>query len=129
MRRQRMETLFYIGMGGFVGANLRYFLSGWIADHFGQAFPWGTLIINVTGSILLGILISWSGNRIEVDPRIRLFLAVGFFGAFTTYSTYANESVALLQSGDWTGALGNVLSTNLLCLIGAMIGVLIGGRW
>ncbi len=123
-----MDTILFIGMGGFVGANLRYFISGWIADRVGQTFPWGTLVINVTGSILLGVFISWAGRHIEIDPRVRLFLAVGFFGAYTTYSTYANESVALLQSGDWVGALGNILGTNLLCLIGAMIGVAIGGR-
>jgi CrcB protein len=127
MRRQ-VEIILLIGLGGFIGANVRYFLSGWVAGLLGKAFPWGTLIINFTGSCLLAVFIAWAANHSTLDPRIRLTVAVGFFGAYTTFSTYATESVALLQSGDWIGALGNVLGTNLICILGAIVGLAVGNR-
>lgn len=126
--RKQMETMLFIGLGGFAGANARYFVSGWMAAWVSGLFPWGTLAVNLSGSILLGMFISWSGNQVTIDPRLRLFLAVGFFGAYTTFSTYANESVALLQRGDWAGALSSILGTNLLCVIGAFLGVALGSR-
>jgi CrcB protein len=123
-----VETFLLIGIGGFIGANVRYWMATWAAGQFGPTFPWGTLIINVSGSALLGVFIGWSGNHIAVDPRIRLFLAVGFFGAYTTFSTYANESIALLRFGDSVGVLVNVIGSNVLCLLGALLGLLFGGR-
>jgi fluoride exporter len=123
-----VEQLFVIGIAGFIGANVRYWVSGWAAEHLGQAFPWGTLIINFTGSALLAMFIGWSGNRLALDPRVRLFVAVGFFGAYTTFSTFANESIALVRVGDWIGAVANVLGTNLLCILGALLGLVVGSQ-
>jgi CrcB protein len=127
MRRQ-LETILIIGLGGFFGANLRYLVSMWAAERFGTTFPWGTFIINFSGSFLLAVFIAWAGRHLSFDPRLRLFLAVGFFGAYTTFSTYANESIALLQAGDWIGGLGNVVGSNLVCLVGALTGLAVGGR-
>jgi CrcB protein len=124
-----IQRILIIGLGGFVGANARYWVSGWAADRFGATFPWGTLIINISGSCLLGIFLGWVSNHINVDPRVRLLVATGFFGAYTTFSTYANESIAMLQAGNWIGGLWNVLGTNLLCLAGALVGLLIATRW
>jgi fluoride exporter len=121
-----METFLLIGIGGFIGANVRYWVGGWAVEHLGKLFPWGTLIINFSGSALLGVFLAWAGNRSTLDPRVRLLVAVGFFGAYTTFSTYANETVTLIQAGDWAGALGNVLGSNLLCILGALVGVAIG---
>jgi CrcB protein len=123
-----VETLLIIGLGGFVGANLRYMVSVWAAERFGVGFPWGTLIINFTGSLLLALFLAWLNNHVTIDPRWRLFIAVGFFGAYTTYSTYANETVALMQANDWIGALGNILGTNLVCIVGALVGLALGNR-
>jgi CrcB protein len=123
---KHVETFLLIGLGGIIGANLRYWVSGWAADRFGQAFPWGTLLINISGSCLLAVFIGWSANHIALDPRVRLFVSIGFFGAFTTFSTYANESVALMRAGDWIGMVGNTLGTNLVCILGALIGLAVG---
>jgi CrcB protein len=128
IKRQRVETFLLIGLGGIIGANLRYWVSLWAADHFGKLFPWGTLIINFSGSCLLAVFSAWAVKHTTLDPRIRLLVAVGFFGAYTTFSTYANESIALLQSGDWIGGLGNVLGTNLLCLFGVIVGLASGSQ-
>jgi CrcB protein len=126
--RQQIETFLLIGLGGIVGANLRYWLSLWAADALGKTFPWGTLIINFSGSALLGVFTGWLANHTTVDPRVRLLVAVGFFGAYTTFSTFANDSITLLLSGNWLGAASNILGTNLLCLLGALLGVLLGSR-
>lgn len=123
-----METFFIVGLGGFVGANLRYWFSTWIAQQWGSSFPWGTLVINFSGSFFLAIFLSWSAERIGIDPRIRLLVATGFFGAYTTFSTYANESMALWRAGNWLGALGNVAGTNVLCLIGVLLGLAVASR-
>jgi CrcB protein len=103
-------------------------MSLWAAQRLGTAFPWGTLIINFSGSCLLAVFIAWTANHIPLDPRVRLFLAVGFFGAYTTFSTYATESVALWQSGNIIGALGNILGTNLICILGALAGLAVGNQ-
>ncbi len=123
-----METIMLIGIGGFIGANVRYWLSLWAAETFGSRFPWGTLIINVTGSLVLAVLVAYAFNHTTLDPRIRLFLAVGFCGAYTTFSTYAVESVVLLQAGNWMAGLGNILVTNLICIISVVAGLALGSR-
>lgn len=123
-----MQTFLIIGMGGLIGANLRYFVSTWAVGRFGPTFPWGTLIINFSGSCLLAVFTAWSVRHGPLDPRMRLFIAVGFFGAYTTFSTYANESIALLQAGNWIGAAGNILGTNLVCLLGVIVGLGVGSR-
>lgn len=123
-----METIFIIGLGGFVGANLRYWISGIAAERLGQSFPWGTLVVNITGSFLLAVFLNWVANHVSVDSRLRLLLTIGVFGGYTTFSSYANESIALAQSGDWAGAIWNILGTNVLCLLTVVLGVSIGSR-
>jgi len=121
-----METFIIIGVAGFIGANVRYLIGTWAAAQFGTGFPWGTLLINATGSTLLAMFLAWAGSRTGLDPRIRLFIAVGFFGAYTTFSTYANDSASLINSGMWLTALANILFENVLCVGGALIGFGIG---
>ncbi len=121
-----MENFLLIGIGGFIGANMRYWVAGWIADRWGQTFPWGTFVVNASGSLLLGVFIGWSLQQITLDPRVRMLVVVGFFGAYTTFSTFANESALLYESGDIVGMLGNILGTNLVCVLGALAGLAIG---
>ncbi len=123
---RHMETFLLIGLGGFAGANLRYWMTGWVAERMGQTFPWGTLVVNLSGSLLLAVFIGWSAQHVTLDPRVRMLIAIGFFGAYTTFSTYANESILLLESGDWLGMVSNILGTNLVCLVGAIIGLAVG---
>lgn len=127
-KRRQVEIVIVIGLGGFLGANARYLVSVWAAGRFGSAFPWGTMIINVTGSCLLGLFLGWSANHVALDPRLRLLVAVGFFGSYTTFSTFSNESMALLQTGNWLGAAANVLVTNFICLLSAGLGLALGSR-
>jgi fluoride exporter len=121
-----VEDFLLIGIGGFIGANMRYWVAGWIADRWGQTLPWGTFVVNASGSLLLGVFIGWSLQQITLDPRVRMLVVVGFFGAYTTFSTFANESALLYESGDLVGTLGNILGTNLVCVLGALLGLAVG---
>src|SRR4051812_9883091 len=99
-----------------VGANLRYFVAQQAAKWAGTSFPYGTLAINVTGSFLLGLFLVWSTDRVIADPRWRLLIAVGFCGGYTTFSSFAYETFALAEQGQWWAAVGNVAMSNLLSL-------------
>jgi CrcB protein len=124
--RRQLETFIIIGIGAVIGANLRFWLSGWVAQTLGQTFPFGTLLINFSGSLALAVFTGWAANHVGIDPRLRLLVAIGFCGGYTTFSTYANESIALLQAGNWIGALSNMLGTNFICLIAVIIGLAVG---
>ncbi|MGB1286110.1 MAG: fluoride efflux transporter CrcB [Aggregatilineales bacterium] len=121
-----MTNLLLVGLGGFFGAVARYVLSNQISVRFtaftGTNLPWGTAFVNVTGSLLLAIFLSWLSRQIETPVQLKLLLGTGFFGAYTTFSTYANESIDLLRE-DWRMGVSYIVLTNLLCLIGVMMGV------
>jgi len=91
----------WIAMGAVVGAGARYFVSGYIAKASPPSFPYGTLVINITGSLLLGFFLVWTSERVLVDPRWRLLIAIGFCGSYTTFSSYAFETFALVEQGQW----------------------------
>ena len=98
-----------IGFGGFLGAISRYAVSAWIGQKWGKSFPLGTFFVNVSGSFLVALIVSLSTERFMVNPQWRLFLAVGFLGAYTTFSTFELETGSLLRDGEWTIAILNVV--------------------
>lgn len=106
----------WVSIGGIAGACARYFLSRFSAKILGTSFPWGTLLINVTGSFVLGLFLVYTTERVFVDPKWRLLVAIGFCGAYTTFSSYAYESIVYFQQGNWVLFGANVLTNNLLCL-------------
>ena len=112
-----------ISLGAIVGANARYLVSRFTAKTFDPAFSYGTLSINILGSFVAGFFMIWTTERVLIDPRWRLLVVVGFCGGFTTFSSYAYESMAYLQQGQWTLMLTNVLANNLLCLFAALAGM------
>ena len=107
-----MTRILLIGMGGFVGANLRYLLQLWAVSHWGASFPYGTLIINVTGSFVLGFFLTLATEQIAASPNWRYLIAVGLLGGYTTFSSFTVETLALAQTGRWVPAVlylgGNV---------------------
>lgn len=114
--------LFSIFMGGMLGSVARYRMAGWVYRRIGSDFPWGTLSVNVTGSLALGLtlpLLELHGPL----TNLRGFLTVGCIGAFTTFSTFAYEAVMLLQSGERRRAAAYVLASVILGLIGIGAGV------
>jgi len=121
-----MAKYVLIGLGGFLGAISRYIVGDWAAQKWGALFPYGTLIINLAGSFLLGLFLSAATERLLIDPRLRLFLATGFLGAFTTFSTLTYESVDLwLNGGRWL-ALVNIVGSLLLGALMAWLGIWLG---
>jgi CrcB protein len=113
----------WISLGAIAGANARYALSRWAARALTPAFPFGTLIINVTGSFLLGLFLAWTTERVLVDVRWRLLIAVGFCGGYTTFSSYAFETIAYFEQGQWLLLWTNVVANNLLSLAAVLGGV------
>jgi fluoride exporter len=112
-----------ISIAAIVGANLRYLLSRLAALELGSVFPYGTLFINIVGSFIVGFFVIWTTERALVDPRWRLLVVVGFCGSFTTFSSYAFETIAYFEQGQWGLMLANILSNNILCLAGALAGM------
>lgn len=112
-------TLLYVALGGALGAVARYGLSGWLQETAGGTFPWGTLAVNVAGCFLLGLTLAWL-ERVAVAADVRSFAAIGVLGAFTTFSTFSYEAVALLRDRDWLRA-GGYLSGSLLLGLAAVV--------
>lgn len=121
-----MEKYLWISLGAVLGANARYLLGGWAAQRWGTSFPIGTLLINLTGSLALGLFLTLATERALVDPRYRHLIAVGFLGAYTTFSTYTFESVALMLNGSWGTGLLNLFGSSALGALGVMLGMAIG---
>lgn len=118
-----MKDFLAISVAAIVGANLRYLISRLAAREFGPVFPFGTLAINIVGSFIVGFFVIWTTERVLIDPRWRLLVVIGFCGSFTTFSSYAFETMSYFEHGQWTLMLTNVLSNNLLCLGGALAGM------
>jgi CrcB protein len=114
-----------IGAGGFAGAITRYALALWIGQRWGRSFPLGTLVINITGSLLIGLLMPLLTERFIANPQWRLLLVVGFLGAYTTFSTFEYETGALLKDGEWLFATLNVILSVFVGFIALKIGEMI----
>lgn len=118
-----MNRFVLIALGAALGANARYFVGQWTGGRFGPGFPYGTFLVNVTGSLILGFVVTLALGRFTISPEARLFLAVGFLGSYTTFSSYAVESLELIQRGNlWAGLL-NIAGNNLVGLACVLLGV------
>lgn len=126
-----MEQFLYVGIGGFFGANARFLLSSWtdslLAPRWGM-FPYGTLFVNALGSFGMALFAVWFSVRTGMSPQTRLLVGSGFFGAFTTFSAFANDSVTMLGNGSTGLSLLNVVLNNGLCLFAAAVGLFFGHR-
>jgi CrcB protein len=127
VRVAKGEALDYvwIGIGGVAGANARYLLGRWIGERAGAAFPYGTLLVNVSGAFVIGVLLTVLTEWLMADPRWRLLLVVGFLGSYTTFSSYTYEVIQLVDRGDWAAAAAYVLSSNAVGLLACGGGVVL----
>ena len=119
-----MLRAFYVGIGGFFGTIARYLVGGWISTRYRGDFPLATFVINVSGSFILGLFMELATGRFLVDPRLRLLIAVGFIGAYTTFSTFEYETERLAAAGGMLLAWANVA----LSVAAGFLAVWIGGR-
>jgi CrcB protein len=122
-----LGTVGWVALGGAFGAVARFLVSGWAIRRFGDAFPYGTLIVNVVGSLALGVLGGLAARRAGVPDELRALIAVGFLGAFTTFSTFAVDTLGLAVRPSLSAALTNVIVNNGLALLAALIGLRLAG--
>lgn len=116
----------YIGIFGALGCLTRYFVSGWTYTLAGRGLPYGTLAVNVIGSLLLGLIMEGSLRSTLLSSELRLGLTVGFLGGFTTFSTFSMETLNLIESGQLARALANMVISVLVCVGAAGLGVVLG---
>ena len=119
-----MINIFAIGIGGFIGAVLRYLCTGWIYRLAGTSLPWGTLVVNVAGSYILGFFLVFEMNRLTLSPAVRNFVAIGILGAFTTFSTFSYEAVNLIQNQLYIKALFYILLNVIVSIIAVWVGMI-----
>jgi CrcB protein len=127
-RSRQLYATVWITIGTALGGMGRFWISGLVARRFGETFPWGTLVVNVTGSFLIGFVAVFGGSHALLlgGPEARRFLMTGVCGGYTTFSSFSLQTLSQVRDGEWWAAAGNVLLSMLLCLLAAYGGVLAG---
>ena len=118
--------LLLVGLGGFAGAVARWLVDGWVSERNPSAFPLGTLVVNPTGSFLLGVLFAWVIERNVLPADVRAPVMIGFIGAYTTFSTFMLESWRLVEDGAWALATANLVGSVVLGLVAVVAGLAVG---
>jgi CrcB protein len=129
---QLLTQYLVIGLGGALGSMLRFGLGSLIDSNVqktGQIFPWGTIVVNITGCFVIGFIftISASEGRIILGSLTRNFIMIGILGGYTTFSSFSLQTLTLAQDGQWWGAAANVLLSVVLCLAGVWLGAMLAG--
>jgi len=119
-----MAAYFWIAIGGAIGSVARFWCSGFAARLIGETFPWGTIVINVVGSLIIGFFAELTGpdGRIFVGTTGRQFVMVGLCGGYTTFSAFSLQTLNLMNDGEWLQAGGNIVLSVVLCLIAVWLG-------
>ena len=123
-----MWNALWIFVGGGLGSLARWGASGFVANRFGQTFPWGTLTVNVTGSFIIGLFAAATGpdGRWMAPASFRQFFMLGICGGYTTFSSFSLQTLSLAEDGEWFKAGGNAVLSLVLCLVGVWLGHLLG---
>ena len=121
-----VQKLLLVALAGAVGTLARYALAGAVQRVAPATFPYGTLVVNVVGCILFGLVWALADERLLISAEVRTILLVGFMGAFTTFSTYAFETGAFLRDAQWAAAAGNLIAQNVLGIAGFLVGLALG---
>jgi CrcB protein len=119
-----MSLYLWLALGGAIGTLARFGVSGFVAQHFGETFPWGTLIVNVSGSLIIGFFATLTGTegRFLVGGTARLFVMTGILGGFTTFSSFSLQTLTLARDGEWLRAGINAVGSLVLCLVAVWLG-------
>ena len=119
-----LKTYFAVMLGGAFGTALRFGLSNWFAMHYGETFPVGTIVVNVTGCFVIGLFAALTGpdGNYLVSPVIRQFVTIGILGGYTTFSSFSLQTLSLFNGGEWLRAGWNVVLSVVLCLVAVWLG-------
>lgn len=118
-----MEKILIIGLGGGIGSVVRYLVSQWTVQRWGGTFPYGTLLVNVVGCLVIGFFMFLITERLIVHPYWRLLISVGFLGGLTTFSSFSYETLRLLQDAEYLLAMANVLTNCIVGFIATWLGI------
>ena len=125
-----MLAYLWVAIGGALGSVSRFWLSGFVAARYGETFPWGTIVINITGSFVIGIIAALAIPEGRLDSQSRAFAAqflmYGICGGYTTFSSFSLQTLNLLRDREWLYAGGNVILSVFLCMIAVWLGYLLG---
>ena len=121
-----LKEVFWLALAGAAGTLSRYGLSGLVHRLTGSGFPWGTLVVNLVGCFLFGLVWTLAEERIVIRGQYRIILLAGFMGAFTTFSTFAFETSGFLRDSQWHAAFWNVLANNAICIVAVFLGFAVG---
>jgi CrcB protein len=119
-------NILLVFLGGGIGATARYGLQGIVYRMTGAGFPYGTLVVNVLGSFLIGLLMASFEERFIINPSLRVFLTIGLLGGFTTFSSFSFETLALFRDGSYTLGIANVAANVFVCLGATWLGIILG---
>lgn len=119
-----MLSYIWVGLGGMIGSVARFWISGIVAERYGPTFPFGTLAVNVTGSLVIGAFAAFTDpeGRWLVSPAFRQFIMIGICGGYTTFSSFSLQTLALAQDGEWLRAIANAIASFALCLLAVWAG-------
>ncbi|QQS49538.1 MAG: fluoride efflux transporter CrcB [Acidobacteriota bacterium] len=118
-----LDKIIVVALGGAIGAVARYWLGGLVNSRWPMPFPLGTFVVNITGSFIIGCFLTLASERLTMHPHWRLLIAVGFIGAYTTFSTFEYETLKLIEEGNILSALGNVVLSVAVGFIAVWLGV------
>lgn len=123
-----MLSYLWVSLGGAVGTAARYWISGFVAQRYGETFPYGTLVVNITGSLLVGLFAALTDpdGRLLVSPSFRQFFMIGICGGYTTFSSFSLQTLALVHDGEWFRAAANTVASFALCLFAVWLGYFSG---
>jgi CrcB protein len=127
---EKFQTYLCIAAGSALGGMGRYWFSGFIAHRFGETFPWGTVLVNISGSFLIGLIAALGGpqGKWSLSPLLLQFLMLGICGGYTTFSSFSLQTLTLARQGQWLHAGGNILGSVCLCLVAVWLGYFLG-QW
>lgn len=123
-----MDKIIFVGIGGFIGASLRYLISTGSTKWFGNQFPYGTLIVNVIGGLLIGFIFELYTSTDLITPNMKLFLTTGIMGGLTTFSTFSYETITFISEGNYISGVLNTCLNLFLSFGGVILGKFIGTK-
>jgi CrcB protein len=117
-----MGVIAAVGIGGGIGALIRYYMAGWIQPSWWQGFPFGIFVVNITGGLAMGLITALAALKLQMTPEVRAFLTTGILGGYTTFSTFSLDSALLIERGAWTQAAAYVVGSTILSILAIFVG-------